>query len=428
MEKQIKIAIVSPEKIGKVMAGAAIRPFEMAKALAKDFEITLFSVGDSDIENAEFKIRSYSNSSLSRMLQGFDYVIAQSLKPGVITKIKRAKTKFVADLYDPTTIEVLEFNRYESPQKQSRDYSFQYHNFLLQLQAADHILCSSERQKDFYLGMMSALKMVTPAAYLRDPGAQNFVTVCPFGLSEENPIAKNPGIMEQKFSAITKTDKIIYWGGGIWNWFDPLTIVKAVEKISHTRQDIKLFFLGTDHPNPKIKKMKVANEVLDYCKKNGLLDKFVFFNFGWTPYEERVNYLLRSSIGISSHFDNLETRFSFRTRVLDYLWGELPIITTTGDSMADLVDKFQLGKVVDYIDVDQTAKAIEELIDHSSEIEKIKDNLREVKKQFYWTTIFEKLSQKITNDSIKNRPFSSKNYRRLVWPLYYYGLKRKINR
>ena len=37
------------------------------------------------------------------------------------------------------------------------------------------------------------------------------------------------------------------------------------------------------------------------------------------------------------HLDHVETAFSFRTRVLDYLWASLPVVTTAGDAMAMLV-------------------------------------------------------------------------------------------
>jgi hypothetical protein len=38
--------------------------------------------------------------------------------------------------------------------------------------------------------------------------------------------------------------------------------------------------------------------------------------------------LREADIGVSLHREDVETRYSFRTRVLDYLWAGLPIITT----------------------------------------------------------------------------------------------------
>ena len=70
----------------------------------------------------------------------------------------------------------------------------------------------------------------------------------------------------------------------------------------------------------------------------------VHFNHGWVPYEERQSYLLEADFGISAHHDHLEARFSFRTRVLDYLWAGLPMVLTRGDSMADLAERQRPGR------------------------------------------------------------------------------------
>src|SRR5664280_3299763 len=48
-----------------------------------------------------------------------------------------------------------------------------------------------------------------------------------------------------------------------------------------------------------------------------------------SPYTERSDHLLDADVGVSTHFDHVETEFSFRTRILDYLWTGLPIVATT---------------------------------------------------------------------------------------------------
>src|SRR5258708_27001703 len=65
--------------------------------------------------------------------------------------------------------------------------------------------------------------------------------------------------------------------------------------------------------------------------------------------------------GIRLPRDDIETRFSFRTRVLDYLWAGLPVVTTRGDSMADLVANHDLGAVVEYGDVPGLTLALQSL-------------------------------------------------------------------
>ncbi|WP_258189047.1 glycosyltransferase [Candidatus Hakubella thermalkaliphila] len=59
-----------------------------------------------------------------------------------------------------------------------------------------------------------------------------------------------------------------------------------------------------------------------------------------------------------SHPEHIETRFAFRTRVLDYIWAHLPIITTKGDSLSDLVEEEGLGLAVKETDVEAMVEAI----------------------------------------------------------------------
>ena len=198
--------------------------------------------------------------------------------------------------------------------------------------------------------------------------------------------------MAERIPSLKSSDKLIYWGGGIWNWFDPLTVIKAVEILSQKRSDIKLLFLGTRHPNPNIAMEAMCQKAVEYAKNKGLIDRYVFFYFGWTPYEERVNFLARADIGVSAHFDILETRFSFRTRVLDYLWAGIPIVTTRGDAMAELVEKHKLGSVIDYEDSKGMAAALEKLGDDTKLRQQIKKNTAKTKQLFYWDRICDKIA------------------------------------
>ncbi|MGH7876986.1 MAG: glycosyltransferase, partial [Candidatus Dormibacteraceae bacterium] len=95
----------------------------------------------------------------------------------------------------------------------------------------------------------------------------------------------------------------------------------------------------------------------------GVLGRGVIFGTDWVPYADRGQMLLEADLGVSLHRDDVETRYSFRTRVLDYLWAGLPVLTTAGDSMADLVMAHDLGEVVGYGDVNSVVRALLRLAD-----------------------------------------------------------------
>ncbi len=83
----------------------------------------------------------------------------------------------------------------------------------------------------------------------------------------------------------------------------------------------------------------------------GLTGVHVFFSdsfaSGWVPYEERGRYLAEATLAVSTHHDHIETEFSFRTRMLDYFWAGLPVVTTKGDALADVVAAAGAGVTVE---------------------------------------------------------------------------------
>jgi glycosyltransferase involved in cell wall biosynthesis len=157
-------------------------------------------------------------------------------------------------------------------------------------------------------------------------------------------------------------DRLLVWGGGIWNWLDPLTLIEAVERVARTHPDVRLYFPGARHPYQDfVPDMAMRRAAVQLSKERGLDGKHVFWG-EWVPYEQRQNYLLEADVGCSLHFDTIETTFAFRTRILDYVWAGLPMVVTRGDAASEWVERYGLGVVVDYRDVEGVSTAIKALL------------------------------------------------------------------
>ena len=96
-----------------------------------------------------------------------------------------------------------------------------------------------------------------------------------------------------------------------------------------------------------------------------------------------MNYLLDADLGVSTHFEHVETAFSFRTRILDYLWAGLPIVSTDGDTFAGLIKAHDLGAVVPPEDVDALAEAIESVL-YSPERAQTSERVRQFGQTMRW--------------------------------------------
>ena len=192
----------------------------------------------------------------------------------------------VLDFYDPNPVELLAFHR-ESPRREAR--LSQEHlrrrpllgksglpagGFVVELLATgipprpDHFICATSRQRDFWLGLLAAEGRLTWEADRSHPNLDDLISLVPFGLPKNLPKSKQP-VLKGVWPGIGAEDKVLLWGGGIWNWFDPLTVIRAVDLAAKRRKDVRLFFLGVAHPNPKIPAMRMSQEALDLADELG---------------------------------------------------------------------------------------------------------------------------------------------------------------
>ena len=123
---------------------------------------------------------------------------------------------------------------------------------------------------------------------------------------------------------------------------------------------------------------------MELAGRRGLLDKHVFFLKGWVPYAERGSYLADADIGVSSHLLHVETAFSFRTRMLDYLWAGLPIVCTEGDEFARVVQRDGLGRVVGAVDREGWVLALRELLGNPDQLLACRRAVELTAQQFGW--------------------------------------------
>lgn len=380
-----RVLLLSMEILGSSMAGPAIRYWEFAKALSKHHTVTLMAPNKAEITSPDFTIKSHHYKLPKKELRECDVVITQSISYKLAVAAKWYGVKIILDAYDPEPLEHLEIFRAKPMKKREWDIRNITVSTGFALSMADSIICANEQQKDLWTGILMEKGRITPQLYDHDPNLKHLIDIVPFGLSSNPPFKNGRGLREN--FGLGKNDHVLLWGGGIWNWFDPITLIKAVHLLSLKRNDIKLVFMGVKHPNPLIPQMKMASDAIELAERLNLLDKFIFVNYGWVPYDERQNFLLDSTIGVSAHFDNLETRYAFRTRILDYIWAGLPILTTEGDSFAKLVEARELGITVPYMNENALAEALETMVDNPELMAKFKKNLADVKSEFYWENV-----------------------------------------
>ena len=331
MSERPRLVIYTADVLGPAMAGSAIRAYRFAQALAPHAEVRLISETQADLSNDSFEILRAGGDELLRHIEWSDVLLLQSPLLTWLPEILAMDTLVVSDLYNPFILEELQRDLFLDAPADVESTSFTVRAIGEMVRYADFMICSSEKQRDLWMGELMAQGRLNPITYRDDPSLRRLIDVVPFGVDDHAPALTARGI-KGVVEGIAETDKVLLWGGGIYDWFDPVTLIRAVGVLAPTHPDLKLFFLAKQHANPAVGMMKMADDAIAEAERLGLLGSSVFFNEKWVTHEDRANYFLDADVGVSTHLEHLETRYSFRTRLLDYLWAGLPIINTAGDA------------------------------------------------------------------------------------------------
>lgn len=367
-----RVLVIASDTIGERMAGSGIRYWNLARVIGQQQPVTLAAPNTVALELPPgVTIASYGGATedqrgraLVELIRAHDVVIAQHL-PYLYADAELLASRFlVVDLYAPWVLEKLEYSRIDPERGEpNRKDDVAILGRLLAL--GDFFLCASERQRDYWLGALTVAGRLELEHVQSDPELRSLIDVVPFGLPGPMPVPSGPGPRET-FTGIGRDDPILLWNGGLWNWLDPLTAIRATGLLAAgDHPDARLVFMGTRSPGAQVAEMSMVEDARRLAEELGLLDKHVFFN-EWVDYDQRHNWLLQSDLALSLHYPTVEARFSFRTRVLDNLWCGLPTVATEGDVLADLVQVEGTGITVPPGDALAVSAAIETLLDPES--------------------------------------------------------------
>ncbi len=390
---------MSNDEVGESMAGPAIRAYELARQVAREHN-TVVRTPTRLLEMTPEGCRDLGAAArLGRCLKEVDVVVTNTVSARLVGAAARRGTRIVVDAYDPVLFEALEADQGLSPVMRRSRAAVRLAQLRLAARVGDAFICANDRQRDLLMGTLAVAGRIRVAEYDSDPTLRGLVDTVPFGLPDVEPVRKGPGLREM--CGLSENDFVLVWGGGIWDWFDPLTLIRAIASIAEHRTDVKLVFLGVAHPRPGFPRHRRVDETIDLSRQLGVLDKYVFVNRGWVPYHKRADYLLDANAGVSANHVHLESRYAFRTRVLDYLWCELPVICTAGDAIADLVQREGLGLTVPAGDVEGFAAAIERLADDADLRDRVGQGLRRVRTSYSWPQVSPPLLRLVSSISAR---------------------------
>jgi glycosyltransferase involved in cell wall biosynthesis len=396
MAARPRVLLLAAEPAGARMPGSAIRSYELARALEPHADVVLAAPQGDDPTAMDVPVVRFHRADprpLRAELARATAVVAQPPWPHVAAELRRSGARLIFDLYDPEPFEVLEFLRDRPAPLRRLVSTLTMDRIASAFHHGHHLMCASEKQRDLWLGALMAERLVSPARYDRDPTLRSVIDVVPFGVPTEPPRSGGPGPREA-LAGVEAEDELVLWNGGIWGWLDAPTAIRAAGELAQRRPRLRLVFMGAAKQGPA---RRATEEARATAAELGLVDRVVFFHDGWVPYADRADWLLQADCVVSTHLDHLETRFAFRTRVLDCFWAGVPVVCTRGDELAERIEAGGLGETVPEGDPGALAAALERVLDRGRAA--YAPALEAARADFAWPRVAAPLVRWITDDA-----------------------------
>jgi len=318
-----KILMLSRAVVGPKMASPGIRAYQLAGAVGRalpEAEVTLAIPGDrGEIAPPAPNVRLQtwtSNGEAAFMAGAHDVTVSRNFPPQFARLM--GKTRLALDAFTPLYIEWMELSKRDIVPHWRRTWMSGNRWYLnMQLTLADFIFCADERQRDMWIGMLMALALVPPDTYERDPSLRRFIDIVPYGVSQLPLDARGP-VLRGVVPGIEPGDRVLLWNGGITEWNDAATLLHVMDRLAARRPEVKLVFMGVNHPDYAFgPDVGVARDAIQLARELGLENRNVFFLSGWVPYDRIDDYLAEADASVCLGYENVESRFAFRTRYVD---------------------------------------------------------------------------------------------------------------
>jgi glycosyltransferase involved in cell wall biosynthesis len=375
-----RIALLSSEPVRTRMAGIGIRYLELARRLPRTgIEVVLISPAE-PAETAALEglggidVRHFERGRLASLLGDCDGAVAQGQLANDLV-LEMPGLPVAIDLYDPWLIE--NFTYFETLGLDP--YRNDHATWGLQMSRGDFFLCSSEEQRTFYLGFLTAAGRVNPERIAGDPDLATLIAPVPFGVPDELPPhrpvlpPRSPGERRLLF-------------GGLYDWYDPWTLLDALARLDRPGgQSWTLLLIR--NPNPESTPQRLFARVEARCRELGWWGSRVQA-LDWVPAERRYDLLRDVDLLVAPHRPSLETRLSLRTRFLDALAAGCPVVTSEGGAMSRLLTEERAGWVASPGDAAALAHALAQALDDPAARQ---EGARKLAARFHWDRVLEPL-------------------------------------
>jgi glycosyltransferase involved in cell wall biosynthesis len=227
----------------------------------------------------------------------------------------------------------------------------------------DLLLTAGQRERYYLIGLMAASKKLTLKPHNPSDPLIHVIPMTP-------PI--DPPILKQNVIQKKSDEFVLLVAGAFLRWYDYVTLFKALEiLIEKEKKNFKIIFMGGNQRDSHFE-----NEIRKMGNTNGLSER-LFFS-GIVPFKMRADYYLKADVAVNIPANSIEDQLSVRTRIVDYIWAGLPIISPAKDEYSSAVVSAEAGFQYEVGNPRSLANVISTLIDNPKKLEKAKSQMSDL--------------------------------------------------
>ena len=270
-----RVTILCSDVLGRSLAGPAIRALETARVLSKSYEVEVAFREIADDMSAPCPAFTATGGTIRRAIDRSDALVLQGPVTDWFPEILASRVPIAVDLYDPMNLEAL-----ESP---AADVLVPYTVAVLsqQIRRGDFFLCASERQRDYWLGMLAALGRITPAAYRDDADVRSLIDVVPSVFLLARRYGQAQARSARYLGSRRPTPSSCGTAGSGTGSIPSCSCARSPEPAMKS-PTLRVFFMGTRRPDATAPDDGRASRIEALAAAEGLLGTHVMLR-DWTP-------------------------------------------------------------------------------------------------------------------------------------------------
>jgi len=362
VEPAVKILVLTDDHVGPVMAGSALRAWELARALQRAGHVVCLAAAKGSERPSED-----GPAVVGRAPWRWASAVigpAWSLPPRAFLN---HRSLLIADGATPLLAELSVLPETTAVQRRRCTAAAR---LPLVLARADAVLAAGEQQCAWWQGRLFVKRLEVP------------VLSVPFGIPDQLPPAERDEI-----PGVPADWAVVLWWGGVWPWLDLETLLAARARLGK----LPISIVVPTAPRPGASAVSFDRQDLqELSERYRLQPPQVVGLERWLPYNERHRILHRTTLLAVLHHPGKEAQLSFRTRALDGVWAGVPLLVTQGGEVSRLTQKLGWGGVVPPRDVGATAAALEALVGQREQI-RMRSALRAARRDWRWSKVAQPL-------------------------------------